>query len=109
MDEAVTGQAVPADATAVAEQGALVAQEAKKRTRKPRAPKPPKKARVAGVLRILKDEGDGKWSDMEIDAGSDLQSAGKVLRTLASGRYQIVRSYGTKTVKIETVPKVTVM
>lgn len=109
MDEAVTVQVVPSDARVVAEQGEQVAQEAKKRARKPRAPKPPKKARVAGVLRILKDEGDGKWSDMEIDAGNDLQSAGKVLRTLMCGRYQIVRSYGTKTIKIEMVPKVTVM
>jgi hypothetical protein len=109
MTEEAKVEVVPADARAAAEQGDIAAQEQKKRVRRPRAPRPVKKPRIVGVFRIFKDEGDGKWSDMSMDAGKDLAAVNRTLRTLAQGTYLVVRAYGVKTVKIEKVPKVTVM
>ena len=80
-----------------------------KRTRKPRAAKPARKARIAAPFLILWESEGGTLSIVEdLAIGSTYEAACKVLATLPSGKYRIVRDYGVKTVTVTQVPKVQV-
>lgn len=84
-----------------------VAEPAKK-TRKPRVKKVAvKKTRKSTYFHILVARA-GTWVDTGVTTGTTYDTAMRTLRQMEAGDYWIVRGYGTKTVKVVMVPKVTV-